>query len=111
MNKQYDINEVAKIINRTPTTIKRWYRWDRSNFTKPNHLKLPKVNISKHHRKMTWDEQAIQELIIFRDNLKYGDMNVFNACWQWGERGKQILKNKTEEMKNGKNYVKNKTKN
>ena len=99
MNSMFSTSRTAQILDVSDRTLTRWYVWyENDGFKKPDGLKLPEyVRDSRGTRFFTME--AIQELLQFKEDLqgKYrGCMADFNAHWQWGKRGKEILKRKEE---------------
>ena len=83
------IGQVAKIIERTPLTIKHWYEWEELNGGSDILGPLPQMYRKGVKRVRHFDEADIPKLISFRDNLKAnpGIMGEFNRKFK-GEQGR-----------------------
>jgi len=87
------IGEVAKIIKRTPYTIKNWYEWQRKNPDSAGDI-LPEVYQDVDNKRTRYfAKKDIDKLIKFRDMISYGFFGEFNAI-KWGRRGKEIFQRK-----------------
>lgn len=90
----------AQILDVSTITLKRWYKWyEDDSYTKPKGLKLPEYTTDNRGTKFFTLEQ-VQELRAFQQNLKTiyrGCMSEFNATYQWGKRGTEILMRKESE--------------
>lgn len=94
---KFSIARVAQILDVSTVTIKRWYRWyENPDFVKPKELALPTYTTdNRGTRFFTMEDVAVLEQ--FKKDLqgKYrGCMAEFNAYYQWGNRGTQILENR-----------------
>ncbi len=101
MDNMFSTSRTAQILDVSDRTLTRWYMWyENDRFKKPSGLKLPEyVRDSRGTRFFTMD--AIQELEKFKRDLQScyrGCMAEFNAYWQWGKRGKEIIKRKEEKF-------------
>ena len=101
MDNMFSRSRAAQILDVSDRTLTRWYMWyENDRFPKPEGLKLPEyVRDSRGARFFTI--QAIQELLQFKNDLQgryRGCMAEFNAHWQWGKRGKEIIKRKEEKI-------------
>lgn len=83
------IGEVAKLIGRTPRSIKHWYSWEEEFGVSPILGKLPPVYRIGPRGDRYFEIEDIHLLIKFRDNLKLhpGLMGEFNRRNK-GELGK-----------------------
>lgn len=96
-NKLFSTSRTAQILEVSDNTLKRWYKWyENEDYVKPEGLRLPEYTVDSRGTKF-FTMQAVQELIQFKNDLqgKYrGCMAEFNAYWQWGQRGTNILNRK-----------------
>ena len=107
LNSDYlSISRAAYMIEISPTTIKRWYKWWESDgFSHPSDLYLPPYYHKDKRRTKHFKREDIMALKEFRNKLQTTHMGVmadFNAAYQWGKRGEQILENRnttSEEVK------------
>ena len=81
-SKYVKIGEDAKLIDRTPLTIKNWYEWAEQNDAL--HL-LPEVIRVGERGIRHYKESELYKLVKFRDNISYGSMSDFNES-KWGNR-------------------------
>lgn len=84
-NGMYSITRVAIMLNCSPATIKRWYKWvSKTNQTIEN-AGLPQYTTDK---KGTWffTLEQVKELNNFRNNLKWGQMSEFNQKYYWSKK-------------------------
>lgn len=99
---RFSIARAAQISDVSTNTIKRWYKWyENDDYIKPEGLKLPSYTVDGRGTRF-FTMEAVQELIQFKNDLqgKYrGCMAEFNAYWQWGQRGTNILEKKKKEEK------------
>lgn len=86
--KLYKIGEVAKIIGRSNQTIGLWYDAVKNGVEVDAELPEPKMINGFRH----FDEDDIQMLMNFRDNIKRGTMAKYNRENKWGKRGEDISK-------------------
>ena len=101
-NQSYlSINQVSIIIDSSVTTIKRWYKWyEDDNFDKPLDLVLPKYYYLDGRKTKYFHRNDIVILQKFKECLNTchkGIMAEYNAEYQWGNRGKEIIKRKEEQ--------------
>lgn len=95
-NEKYSITRVALILNCSPATIKRWYKWAEKTGRTLEKAGLPQF--TKDNRG-TWifEENQVNELFEFRKNIKRGQMADFNERYYWskkkGEPKWQVEKN------------------
>ena len=94
MAERYSTSRVAQILDVSVATLNRWYKWYESDdYEKPVGLKLPQyVKDSRGTELFTMKD--IQKLAAFKDSLQgeyRGCMAEFNAVYQWGQRGTEIL--------------------
>ena len=94
MKERFTTARAAQILDVSTQTLKRWYKWYNStDFEKPAELKLPEPKMDGKNT-MLFTMEQIQELHQFQIDLrsKYrGIMAEFNAVYQWGQRGTEIL--------------------
>lgn len=81
------IGEVAEMIDRSPQTIKNWYKWMEIQPSEKHHL-LPEVVKVGEKGIRHFHKADIPKLKKFRDHISYGSMSDFNREL-WGKRGKQ----------------------
>lgn len=103
--EKFTTARAAQILDISTNTLKRWYKWYNSEaYEKPQDLKLPQPEITSSGT-MLFTMSQVQELSKFKQDLKTvyrGCMAEFNAYWQWGARGTDILRrreNKSNEQK------------
>lgn len=94
MSEKFSTARAAQILDVSTKTIIRWYKWYNSKYyEKPVGLVLPKPEIDNRGT-MLFTLAQVQELKRFSQLLKTeyrGCMAEFNAVYQWGKRGTQIL--------------------
>ena len=91
------IGEVAKIVERSPQTIKYWYKWydEQTDAVKSENV-LPKTRRDLDAKGTHYFlEDDMEALAVFRDLISYGKMSEFNNR-RWGERGTEIRERKKE---------------
>lgn len=104
-NKQnyVSISTVAYLIGVSTVTIIRWYKWwENSEFEKPEGLQLPEYYFMDRRRTKYFKKADIPILKEFKLRLATthkGCMADFNATYQWGVKGKEILKKKGIDYK------------
>lgn len=106
MSETYSTARAAQILDISTNTLKRWYKWYESDdYKKPEGLVLP-TPVKDNRGTMFFTMAQIQELHKFQldINIVYrGCMSEFNAVYQWGRKGTDILnrkENKANEQKN-----------
>lgn len=94
MSEKFSTARAAQILDVSTKTIIRWYKWYNSKYyEKPTDLVLPQPEIDSRGT-MLFTLSQVQELQRFSKLLKTeyrGCMAEFNATYQWGKRGTQIL--------------------
>lgn len=97
----YSQFEVAKKIERSYSGIKTWYdaiEFARENNADPKNeyievvlpeLPTPRRDLDDRTTRY-WTNEQIEQLIIFRDSIKRGDLAFYNRQKMWGERGARI---------------------
>ncbi len=82
---QISITRVAFMLNVSPLTIKRWYKWAKKTGKTPEDVGLP---IYTTDNRGTWffTMEQVNQLQEFRQNLKWGEMAEFNSKYYWGKR-------------------------
>ena len=108
LNAKYlSISRVAMLMNVSTTTIQRWYRWwEAPGFEKPSDLSLPKyVHCDRRKTKFFLKEDipALREFQRKLSTTHRGVMSEFNAAYQWGKLGSDMLERKgttAEAVKN-----------
>ena len=100
--KLFSTSRTAQILDVSDRTLVRWYKWyENDAYEKPVELKLPEYTTDNRGTKF-FTMEAIQQLQEFKDKLQgeyRGVMAEFNAYWQWGQRGTQILEKKRNKEK------------
>ena len=100
MSDKFSTARTAQILDISTNTLKRWYKWyENESYVKPDGLKLPEPTRDGRGTRFFTMEQ-VQELRNFQQNLKTiyrGCMSEFNAAYQWGNRGTEILMRKKGE--------------
>lgn len=100
MSEKFSTARTAQILDISTITLKRWYKWyEDDSYTKPLGLKLPEYTTDNRGTRF-FTMQAIQQLEDFKTKLKTeyrGCMAEFNAVYQWGQRGANILEKNKEE--------------
>lgn len=94
--KYYIIGEAAKKVDRLPRTIKNWYEWAEKE-DMLDQLPEYRTDIYANGARF-FTQQAIDDLIEFRDNIVPGEMASHNRT-NWGTRGEQIAKRMGEPIK------------
>lgn len=84
-NQLFSITRVAIILNCSPLTIKRWYKWASSIDEPLENLGLPQY---KTDNRGTWyfTIEQVGQLQNFRKNLKWGQMSDFNSKYYWSKK-------------------------
>lgn len=84
-NEFFSITRVALMINCSPATIKRWYKWADKSGKAICEVGLPAYVTNN---KGTWffNLQDVQSLIQFKKNLKWGQMSDFNSKYYWSKK-------------------------
>lgn len=99
------IGEVSKLVDRSPQTIKNWYRWSDKEGKDYKEVGLPEYRRDLDaKRTFYFQESAVASLIKFRDNIQYGQMAEFNVN-RWGQRGKEIEARREEKESVERNNV------
>ena len=97
------INRVAMMLNISDHTIRRWYKWWESDeFVKPSDLYLPPYYHIDRRMTKYFKVEDIGHLKTFMNKIQTthkGYMSDFNAVYQWGKRGNEILKNRNLDSK------------
>mgnify|MGYP001785672151 CR=1 FL=1 len=100
LSDKFSTARTAQILDISTNTLKRWYKWyENESYVKPDGLKLPEPTRDGRGTRFFTMEQ-VQELRNFQQNLKTiyrGCMSEFNATYQWGNRGTEILMRKKGE--------------
>lgn len=84
-NDMLSITRTALMLNCSPATIKRWYKWADKSGKAICEVGLPAyIKDSKG----TWyfKLEQIPELQNFRKNLKWGQMSEFNSKYYWSKK-------------------------
>ena len=84
-SQMYSITRVAIILNCSPITIKRWYKWASLSDEPLENLNLPQYQTDKRG---TWyfNSEQIKQLQDFRKNLKWGRMSNLNSKYYWSNK-------------------------
>lgn len=97
------INRVAMQLNISDHTIRRWYKWwESEEFEKPKDLYLPPYyHIDRRMTKYFKIEDVgyLKEFMHKIQTTHRGYMSDFNAVYQWGKRGNEILAAKNMDPK------------
>lgn len=105
MQKLFSIGQVAQILDISTATLKRWYKWyECEDYDKPPGLKLPEYSTDNRGTKY-FTIDSVAALKVFKHDLQFkyrGIMSEFNANYQWGQRGTQILINKEKKKQSKK---------
>lgn len=75
--------EVAKALNITPLTLKRWLKWGESHGKE-----MPKIYHFGESRTMYFTDDSVEVFRQFRSERKFGEMSDMNRRF-WGKRGKK----------------------
>lgn len=98
--KLYSTSRAAQILDVSTNTVIRWYKWyENDKYEKPVDLILPEYTTDNRGTKF-FTIEAIQALQGLKDKLQgeyKGCMADFNAYWQWGKRGKEMLEKRKEK--------------
>jgi len=94
INGRLTVNDVARELKISPTTIHRWYLWWDSALEKPEGLYLPPYERTDGRKIKTFDPKDIEHFKRFQKNLPRGAMAEFNATYVWGKRGQSALDKK-----------------
>lgn len=92
--ERYSTSRVAQILDVSVATLNRWYKWYESDdYKKPVGLKLPQYIRDTRGTKLFTieDIQALAAFKVALQNEYRGCMAEFNAVYQWGQRGTEIL--------------------
>ena len=92
-NETLSITRTALILNCSPATIKRWYKWAEKSGRTICEVGLPDYSTDGRG---TWyfKMSQIKQLQDFRINLKWGEMAEFNSKYYWGRKGRNGNKRK-----------------
>lgn len=84
-NDDYSITRVAIILNCSPATIKRWYKWASKENKTFQEVGLP---IYTTDNRGTWyfNDEQVSQLLNFKKNLKWGQMSKFNSKYYWSKK-------------------------
>ena len=84
-NEMLSITRAALILNCSPATIKRWYKWADKSGKAICEVGLPTYTTDS---KGTWyfKLEQVTELQNFRKNLKWGQMSDFNSKYYWSKK-------------------------
>lgn len=84
-NDLLSITRTALMLNCSPATIKRWYKWADKSGKAICEVGLPAYTTDS---KGTWyfKLEQVTELQNFRKNLKWGDMSDFNSKYYWSKK-------------------------
>ena len=98
------ISKMAQVIGVSTLTIKRWYKWyENDDYEKPEGLVLPSYIIDNRGTKFfnVGDVVAFEQFVedMKRGNKYHGCMADYNAGYQWGQRGTEIIRKKKEKEK------------
>lgn len=84
-NEILSITRTALMLNCSPATIKRWYKWADKSGKSIREVGLPAYTTDS---KGTWyfKLEQVTELQNFRKNLKWGQMSDFNSKYYWSKK-------------------------
>lgn len=84
-NDLLSITRTALMLNCSPATIKRWYKWADKSGKAICEVDLPAYTTDS---KGTWyfKLEQVTELQNFRKNLKWGQMSDFNSKYYWSKK-------------------------
>lgn len=84
-NDLLSITRTALMLNCSPATIKRWYKWADKSGKTICEVGLPAYTTDS---KGTWyfKLEQVTELQNFRKNLKWGQMSDFNSKYYWSKK-------------------------
>lgn len=84
-NDLLSITRTALMLNCSPATIKRWYKWADKSGKAIWEVGLPAYTTDS---KGTWyfKLEQVTELQNFRKNLKWGQMSDFNSKYYWSKK-------------------------
>lgn len=84
-NDLLSITRTALMLNCSPATIKRWYKWADKSGKAICEVCLPAYTTDS---KGTWyfKLEQVTELQNFRKNLKWGQMSDFNSKYYWSKK-------------------------
>ena len=84
-NDLLSITRTALMLNCSPATIKRWYKWADKWGKAIYEVGLPAYTTDS---KGTWyfKLEQVTELQNFRKNLKWGQMSDFNSKYYWSKK-------------------------
>lgn len=88
MDEKYlTIGEVARIIGRSPSTIKNWYEWYNEQSDEVKQVNpLPEYRTDRNEKGTRFfRESDIEILEKFRDSISYGKMAEISRQ-KWGKR-------------------------
>lgn len=84
-NEMYSITRVALMLNCSPATIKRWYKWAKKSGKTTCEVGLPDYTTDARG---TWHFkiEQVQQLQSFKKNMKWGEMAEFNSKYYWSKK-------------------------
>ena len=104
LNSDYiSVSVVCLHLELSTHTIKRWYKWwECDSFDKPKDLYLPPYFFRDRRKTKYFKREDLAALEEFKTKIQTthrGVMAEFNAAFQWGKRGANILKTKNMTKK------------
>ena len=107
MNKLIKLSDAAKLIDRTPFTVKRWYKWVEQIGEENSPAPLPDlIRIGKRGDRYILEEE-LPMLIEFRNQIaiQAGIMADFNQNRKKTKEAREIEEQREEMIKVFKNYL------
>lgn len=84
-NEIFSITRAALMLNCSPATIKRWYKWADKTGRTICELGLPSY-VTDTRGTWYFNLNDIKQLHEFRKNLKWGQMSEFNKKYYWTKK-------------------------
>lgn len=84
-NQMYSITRTALMLNCSPATIKRWYKWADKTGRTICEVGLPAYTTDTRG---TWHFtlEQVSQLRDFKKNIKWGQMAEFNSKYYWSKK-------------------------
>lgn len=76
--KYYSSTEVANLIGKSRQTIVNWDKYSYELEAQGKKRLIPSPLRIRKNKNRYWSKEQIEEIRHFRDNIKHGDMAVFN---------------------------------
>lgn len=84
-NQMYSITRTALMLNCSPATIKRWYKWAEKTGRTISEVGLP-TYITDTRGTWHFTLEQVSELRNFKKNIKWGQMAEFNSKYYWSKK-------------------------